>query len=35
VEPEIQDGIAAAKLIAATEAAAPDRREIDDYVSAS
>jgi hypothetical protein len=34
VEPEIKDGIAAAKLIAATEAAAGDRNQIEDYVTA-
>jgi hypothetical protein len=34
VEPEIKDGLAAAKLIAATEAAAGDRNQIDDYVTA-
>jgi hypothetical protein len=34
VQPEIRDGLAAAKLIAATEAAAGERGNIEDYVSA-
>jgi len=34
VQPEIRDGIAAAKLIAAIEAAAGERNGIEDYVSA-
>jgi hypothetical protein len=34
VQPEIRDGIAAARLIAATEAAAGERNGIEDYVSA-
>jgi hypothetical protein len=34
VQPEIRDGIAAAKLIAATEAAAGERNDVEDYVTA-